>query len=540
MARAATTDAQGRYRVEELIPARYTLRIVYRGFAPFERSNIEVVSGRSLTVNARLQIQSELAKVNVTDTGSEVGVDPSQNAGQVVLRGSDLDSFSDDPEDLATELQMLAGPSAGPDEAQIFIDGFSDGVMPPKASIREIRVNQNPFSAEYDRVGFGRVEVFTKPGSDKYHGQASFDFGNRALTARNPYLTGPIVPNYRQENFAGNFGGPLSKKASFFIDVDRRITDDNSLLNYTTLDSSFNPVFVSSALAAPSRRFGINPRVDYAITTNDTVTLRYSPRVGFAWAPGGGNRKTVIRAGGGIFYDRFTSNLLANAALLNGINQTQYIIRNPLFYPNIPDPTTLAAISAQPGGTGTNIRYQVDADLQVPYLLQAAIGIERQLPHGVSVAVNYTTSHGVHELLTRDINAPLPTAFNSSGQAIGPRPYGAAAGDIYQYKGSGVFRQNQLITSVNAKIHSKFSLFGYYVYNRAMSDTDGSGTMPTDPYNLGIDYGRAAFDFHHRAFVSATTTLPFRIRLAPFIYLSRVSVQRDIGRRHQQRWQSQR
>jgi len=238
-----------------------------------------------------------------------------------------------------------------------------------------------------------------------------------------------------------------------------------------------------------------------------------------AWAPGGKTTKTVIRAGGGIFYDRFTSTLLMNALLLNGVNQTQYLIRNPLFYPIVPDPATLALLTAQQGAADTHVRYQVDSGLRVPYMIQAAIGVERQLPHGASLAVNYTSTHGVHELLTRDINAPLPTAFNTLGEAIGPRPFGNPAGDIYQYEGSGVFRQNQVITSVNAKINSKFTLFGYYVYNRAMSDTDGAATMPSNSYDLRADYGRASFDFHQRAFVSASTTLPFRIRMAPFIYL---------------------
>ena len=736
--RTSATDVQGRYRVVGLAPGPYSVRIANPGFTPSDRSSVDV-SGRVETVNVRLQIQSERINVTVPDTATEVGVDPSQNVGQIVLRGNDLDAFSDDPEDLASELQMLAGPAAGPDGGQIFIDGFSGGVMPPKASIREIRVNQNPFSSEYDRVGFGRVEVLTKPGSDKYHGQASFDFGNRALTARNPYLTSPIVPNYRQEMFAGNFGGPLSKKASFFVDADRRVTDENSLLNYTALDSALNPVAVRGAVVAPSRRFSTNPRLDYAIAPNHTLSVRYSwvdtnarnqgiapqtfdlasqayeqdsrqqslqmiessvlgtravndvrfqffhsrisqagassapeidvvgaftgggtfplnytddnrwefqdnailvrgtntikfgarlrtdrlnqqstsnfngrfiftavqsgdspidlyrqnqllaaqgvpqsqiaalgfgpaeflltagaptgsvnvfdagvyvqddwrvrpnlslsgglryegqtsvsdhldlaPRLGLAWAPSRRNAKTVIRAGAGIFYDRFASNLLMNATLLNGVNQTQYIIRNPLFFPDIPDLSTLAALSAQQGGTSTQAHYQVDSGLRVPYMLEVAVGVERQLPRGVTLAVNYTATRGVHQLLTRDINAPSPTGSNNLGQATGPRPFGTPAGDIYQYEGSGVFRQNQVIASMNAKISSKFSVFGYYVYNGAMSDTDGAGTMAANPYNLRSDYGRASFDFHHRAFVSATTTLPFRIRMAPFIYL---------------------
>ena len=66
--------------------------------------------------------------------------------------------------------QALAGPAAGPNGGQIYIDGFTGGQIPPKSSIREIRVNQNPFSAEFDRIGYGRIEILTKPGSDKFSG----------------------------------------------------------------------------------------------------------------------------------------------------------------------------------------------------------------------------------------------------------------------------------------------------------------------------------------------------------------------------------
>jgi len=57
----------------------------------------------------------------------------------------------------------LAGPSAGPSGGQIYIDGFTGGQFAAKASIREIRINQNPFSSEYDKLGYGRIEIFTKP-----------------------------------------------------------------------------------------------------------------------------------------------------------------------------------------------------------------------------------------------------------------------------------------------------------------------------------------------------------------------------------------
>jgi hypothetical protein len=155
-AQTSKIDTQGRYHVGGLAPASYGVRLTYPDFVPFDAS-VVVIPDRVQTVNVHLQIQTERTNVTVSDATARVGVDPSQNLGQIVLRGDDLDAFSDNPEDFANELQMLAGFSAGPDGGQIFIDGFSSGVMPPKASIREVRVNQNPFSAEYDHVGFGRV-----------------------------------------------------------------------------------------------------------------------------------------------------------------------------------------------------------------------------------------------------------------------------------------------------------------------------------------------------------------------------------------------
>ena len=92
-----------------------------------------------------------------------VSTDPDNNAGAVVLKGADLDALPEDPDDLAAALQALAGPSAGPNGGQIFIDGFTGrNDFPPRASIREIRINSNPFSAEYDRLGLGRIEILNK------------------------------------------------------------------------------------------------------------------------------------------------------------------------------------------------------------------------------------------------------------------------------------------------------------------------------------------------------------------------------------------
>src|SRR6266566_4641104 len=119
----------------------------------------------------QLEIAVQQEKVEVQDSGTQLDVSGAGNASSVVLKGKDLDALSDDPDELSNELTALAGPSAGPSGGQIYIDGFTGGQLPPKSSIRAIIINQNPFSAQYDKPGYGRVEILTKPGTDKLHGQ---------------------------------------------------------------------------------------------------------------------------------------------------------------------------------------------------------------------------------------------------------------------------------------------------------------------------------------------------------------------------------
>ena len=149
----ATTNREGIYEFKTLPPGVYTLKASATGFALFTQENVQVTANQVQQANVNLTIQIEEQKVEVTDQTTKVDVDPSNNAGTVVMKGKDLEALSDDPDELQSELQALAGPSAGPNGGQIYIDGFTAGQLPPKASIREIRINQNPFSSEYDKLG---------------------------------------------------------------------------------------------------------------------------------------------------------------------------------------------------------------------------------------------------------------------------------------------------------------------------------------------------------------------------------------------------
>ncbi len=717
----AQTDEQGRYAFRNLPPGTYRMQIRVKGFADFEKAGVVIASGKPQVVDAQLVVALEKQEVTVQGDAAQVSVSAANNASSLVIKGKDLEALSDDPDELQADLQALAGPSAGPNGGQIYIDGFTGGQLPPKAAIREIRVNQNPFSAQYDKLGYGRIEILTKPGMDQFHGQFFASGNASAFNSRNPFAT--EVPDYHSQFFEGNIGGPVSKKASFFFDGERRNIQDASIVSAYVLDSNFMQVPFSDAVLTPRTRTELSPRVDYQLTKNNTLTVRYqfwqnnqtsggvgqfalpsqgynsgsteqslqvsdsqvlgertvnetrfrylhesdnqtplslqpvvnvlgafvsggnsggkyldfqnnyelqnytsmnlgkhfvrfgarlrdtqvsntstanfngtftfpsltayqttekglqqgltadqiralgggasqflivtgtplarvnlidlglygedewrlrpnmtlsfglrfetqsdindhadfAPRIGFAWGLGGGTHpKTVLRAGVGVFYDRFQEAQVLQAERLNGVNQRQFVVNQPNFYPNIPDPSTLV------GGQTFPTMYQIAPTLRAPYIVQSAAGLERQVTKNATVSVTYLNAHGVHQFLTRNVNAPLPGTYNPLDPSSGERPFGDV-GNIYQYESVGLFNQNQVIANFNIRAGTKLSLFGFYTLNYANSDTAGVNSFPMNQYDIAADYGRAAFDVRHRFFMGGSFALPRGFRISPFM-----------------------
>src|SRR5499427_7389905 len=273
--RTATTNDQGAYTFNNVLPGKYFLRAIANGFALYENEAVEVTAGRRDPFNIKMTVTIEKQKVTITAGDTGLSTDPDNNAGAVVLKGRDLDALPDDPDDLASALQAMAGPSAGPNGGQLYIDGFSGGSMPPKDAIREIRINQNPFAAENDRIGFGRIEILTRPGSDKYHGGSFFSFNNQNFNSRNPFV--PNKPDFMLRNYGGSFSGPIvAKRSSFFVNFFKRDIDDNAIINATILDPSLNAVRFSQAVVTPRRSSEVSPRIDYQLNKNNTLVARYS------------------------------------------------------------------------------------------------------------------------------------------------------------------------------------------------------------------------------------------------------------------------
>jgi hypothetical protein len=269
----ALTGADGSYQFPQLAPGVYTITVSAPGLALAQAQSVTVEAGRATVQNLALMIAVDQQQVTVTDESAGLDTSPDNNAGAIVIKGKDLDALSDDPDQLQDELNALAGPAAGPNGGQIYIDGFTGGQLPPKSSIREIRVNQNPFSAEFDKLGYGRIEILTKPGTDHWHGMFMANGNDSAFNSLNTFVTSE--PPYYSTFFLGNVSGSLNKSTSLFMSGFRRDNDANSIINAQLPDPTGGSYNYAAAVPNPQSRMDLSPRMDLQLSTNNTLTVRY-------------------------------------------------------------------------------------------------------------------------------------------------------------------------------------------------------------------------------------------------------------------------
>ncbi len=201
--------------------------------------------------------------------------------------------------------------------------------------------------------------------------------------------------------------------------------------------------------------------------------INFAPRVALSYGIGGGGKppKTVLRAGYGIFYNRFTYDLLLNTNRysLNQQGQVQTIQSNPNGTPPDSDTEETAALPTF---------YRVQPGLNAPATIETGTGIEHQVNKSVSVSATYLYSRGIHQLLSRNIDAPLPDGTRPALGLCPSNPIGAAPGtpcNIYEYDSLAVFKENQIFLNLNVAYGQKLTFTGFYIYSKANSDTGGPG-----------------------------------------------------------------
>jgi len=269
-----TTNSAGLFEFKNLKPGLYQVRVVAPGFVVYEDKEVSVTA--RLTTNLEIQLSVQLEEQQVTVDNRSVSTDADNNANAIVLRGRDLDALPNDPDALSAALQALAGPPDTEGGAQVKVDGFSNGQIPPKEAIREVRINNNPYSAENEFPGFNGIEIFTQPGSDKWHGGASVDFNDESLNSRNPFSSRRAP--YQQRSIGLSLSGPIVKKRmSFSTYFSRYLSDSNSIVNATVLDPiTLQPVSLNQSFVTPQKNTYGNARLDFKVNKKHTLVGRFS------------------------------------------------------------------------------------------------------------------------------------------------------------------------------------------------------------------------------------------------------------------------
>ncbi|MBI4889795.1 MAG: TonB-dependent receptor [Acidobacteria bacterium] len=397
--KTAVTGLDGAYSFSDLDPGEYTVLAAAPQLILREPLKV-TLRPAAQTLDLVLHVLAENQQLTVEGSSRpSLGTESSSNASAVVIQGSDLDALSDNPDDLAADLQALAGPAAGPNGGSIFVDGFSGGQLPDKNSIREIRINQNPFSPEYDKLGFGRIEIFTKPGSDKYHADLGYNFATDKWNSRNPYAAqkAPFLLHELREMISG----PLGKRASFNLTFMREWVNNGNAVNAVVLDPATLAITPFTATpVAELRRTMATPRVDYQINTNHTLSVRYAYSRDIVRNAGTGGFNLESR---GYHNDAFSQTLqVTETAVLSPsvINETrlQYFHPKVTAQANLPGPA-LQVLEAFNGGGNP-------------------VGLSTDLQKNVELQNNTSLIHGTH---TARFGFRLRT---SSQTNVSPQNYG--------------------------------------------------------------------------------------------------------------------
>ncbi len=292
---SSTVGSDGGYRFRALAPGLVSVAVSATGFSPYKKDAVNLVAGQDLALNVAISLAGQREQLTVSAEALTLDTSPENNASEVVITEKELDALPDDPDELQADLEALAGPGAGPSGGQMYIDGFTAGQLPPKSSIREIRINSNPFSAEFDSVGFGRIEIFTKPGGGPWHGSISLNHNDAVFNSRNPFA--PERGDFDSNQIDGNVGGGLSKTMSLFINVDSRLIDNSSVISAEILNPTTFAIEPYSALyPRPQSRVNAGPRFDWQLKKNNTLTVRYQFVRSEATNSGVGNLSLPVQA----------------------------------------------------------------------------------------------------------------------------------------------------------------------------------------------------------------------------------------------------
>ncbi|HEX8422088.1 MAG TPA: carboxypeptidase regulatory-like domain-containing protein, partial [Pyrinomonadaceae bacterium] len=306
--RSVTADSEGRYRLIELTPGVYTVRVSFQGFATEEKTELTTIAGQNVRLDFTLRPADITAEQVIVSEAEAPPVDTTRTVVGGTVMSEEVESLpniSREPLDLIFTLGGVTeeplstrdlaedrdtNPRGTPEEAGSFalsggpaysnnitIDGLDNNddraarerFQPSVEAVEEVQVITNQFSAEYGRASGGRINIRTRGGSNRYRGRLFYFFRDESLDAntfRNNAMGLSKLP-LQQHNPGFTLGGPLSlpnlffgplsydgrKKTFFFVAYEYNTQLDTALID-TLVPVQQNSLFL---LPPPSTRTGL-------------------------------------------------------------------------------------------------------------------------------------------------------------------------------------------------------------------------------------------------------------------------------------------
>src|ERR1051325_1680542 len=260
---ASSPNQRGEARFNKLAAGSYQLHVEAAGFKALDLPDIDLTTGpqrREVT----LEIDVIKVDVDVEEEARVRNTNPNGPAFSNVLTAEQIAQLPDDPDEFENAINQLAGPGA-----QIRVNGFRGGKLPPKSQIREIRFRMNPYAPENHDAGFGLVDITTKPGINAWHGSFNFGFRDEALNARQVFA--PFRGPEQQRRFGLSLDGPLWKnRTSLFLNAEGSVFFDARPI-FATLPSGT----LQDLAFRPSRRLNLDARLEHALTKTHTSRFQF-------------------------------------------------------------------------------------------------------------------------------------------------------------------------------------------------------------------------------------------------------------------------
>ena len=269
------TDKEGYFTTACLQPGRHTVQIAAAGFSSVKRTLLVGNEARVLTI--RMEPQTVETAVDVIAGDDGVGGD--EIAGSKTLKTMDVAQLADDPDEFLRQLQVLAATAGGaPGQAIVTVDGFQNsGRVPPKSAISYIRINPDLFAAEYATPPYrgGRVEIYTKPGQDTFHGALFTTQSGQYVNAKDPFS--PSRAAIGKQRYGFELSGPIVKaRSDFAVSLEHRQIDQFATVDAVTIDATGMETPTTANVPTPQALWQGSAAVNQQITSKNSVKLTFT------------------------------------------------------------------------------------------------------------------------------------------------------------------------------------------------------------------------------------------------------------------------